>query len=255
MRKLKIKIRFTIQWIIVPIWKNFVERFESIHSEIILFLFYCNLARKKIETLIPLVRSDADVRLFKSFPPKDENFTSLAVNTIYSMFVRFGDVHVIRGVEPALKLRYRETDCTPFLSIADKTIAALYKHCLTTRNSNLGSRGQLSRLLLDYQESNAINLLSWRTHLSHSHFSMLWFRIRTFINSISLRVAWVSPMFHFVLQSRRHLDIIRALRDNNNCFTNSLAIRKSNQRRVNISAYGIKSNVGETKRYFLFLFL
>ena len=117
-------------------------------------------ARKKMETLIPIVRSDADLRLFKSSSSKDENFTSLAVNTIYSMFVRFGDVHVIRGVEPALKLRYREVSCIPFLSIADKTIAALYKHCLTTRNTNLGSRGQLSRLLLDYQESNNINSLS-----------------------------------------------------------------------------------------------
>lgn len=117
-------------------------------------------ARKKIEKLVPLIHSDSDIRLFKPMASGNENFTNLALNTVYAMFVRFGDVHVIRGVEPALHLNYQEIDCTPFQRISDNTIAVLYQNCITKRNANLGSRGQLSKLLLEYQETNKVNLVS-----------------------------------------------------------------------------------------------
>ncbi|XKL59141.1 hypothetical protein PGB90_000157 [Kerria lacca] len=116
------------------------------------------ITRKRIEKLIPLVKSDSDIRLFKRRDSDGENFTHLVLNTIYGMFVKYGDVHVIRAVEPGVRLKYQEVDCTFFQSITDSTMAALRKNCLNERNTNLGSRSQLSKLLLEYQEQNKLNL-------------------------------------------------------------------------------------------------
>lgn len=115
-------------------------------------------ARKKIENLIPIIKTDSDIRLFRSNLIDRDNFTSLALNTIYSLFVRFGDVHVIRAVEPALRLKYHDIDCRVYQTITDSAVSALYKSCLTKRNFNLGSRSQLSKLILEYQDDMRVNL-------------------------------------------------------------------------------------------------
>lgn len=74
------------------------------------------------------------------------------------MFVRFGDIHVIRAVEPALRLKYREINCQAFQAITDSAVAALHKNCQTKRNINLGFRSQLSKLILEYQDNTKMNL-------------------------------------------------------------------------------------------------
>ncbi len=102
-----------------------------------------------------MVKSDSDIRLFRG---DGKDFANLALHTIYGMFVRYSDVHVIRGVEPALRLKYRETDCTPFENSTDATVASLRQNCLKKRNASLGSRSQLAKLLLDYQEMTKTNL-------------------------------------------------------------------------------------------------
>lgn len=108
--------------------------------------------------MIPAIKSDSDIRVLRSNLIDRDNFTSLALHTIYGMFVRFGDVHVIRSVEPALRLKYREIDCHLFETSADTAVNAVYKNCRTRRNFNLGSRSQLSRLILEYQDSTKLNI-------------------------------------------------------------------------------------------------
>lgn len=111
--------------------------------------------RKQIERQIPLVRADSHIRdiasFFSDLPKNDENVTSLATHTVYSMFVRFGDVHVIRAVEPGLRLHYVQIDCDHHKSIVDSVTSSLYKQCIDKRNFNLGSRSQLAKLILDYK--------------------------------------------------------------------------------------------------------
>lgn len=109
--------------------------------------------RKKIENLIPVIKSDSDIRVLRSNLIDRNNFTGLALHTIYSMFVRFGDVHVIRGVEPALRLKYREIDCHLYEANTDTVVSAVHTNCQTKRNFNLGSRSQLSKLILEYQDN------------------------------------------------------------------------------------------------------
>lgn len=124
-------------------------------ADLYLISVHVFIARKQIERQIPLVRADSHIRdiasFFSDLPKNDENVTSLATHTVYSMFVRFGDVHVIRAVEPGLRLHYVQIDCDHHKSIVDSVTSSLYKQCIDKRNFNLGSRSQLAKLILDYK--------------------------------------------------------------------------------------------------------
>lgn len=124
-----------------------------------LYIFALISARKRTEDIVPLIRSDSDIRLFRESEVDEGNFTNLALHNVHGMFVQYGNMHVIRGVEPGLRLKYKELDCSPYENKATKIVATLYEHCLKKRNWNLGSRSQLAKLLIEYQKSNKVNLI------------------------------------------------------------------------------------------------
>lgn len=111
-------------------------------------------ARRAMEQIIPIVRNDKDIlNLVKD---QDLNITNFAVYSLYSMFVRMSDLHVLRGVEPGLRLRYEEKTCPQPMTIHTITGAGLYHNCIKSQAFNLGSKSQLARLILEYQSSFSI---------------------------------------------------------------------------------------------------
>jgi hypothetical protein len=86
---------------------------------------------------------------FTSHSLKVANMTNPSV---YSMFVAFSDCHIFRAVESGLRLRHKQRHCELYKgNIVDNLSAALYGDCIRSRNRNSGSKGQLARLVLEYQ--------------------------------------------------------------------------------------------------------
>lgn len=108
-----------------------------------------------MEHIIPVVRNDKDIVNF--IKNQEANVTNFAVHTIYSMFVRMSDLHVLRGVEPGLRLRHEEKSCQYPTSVNGPTAAGIYHSCITSQAFNLGSRSQLAKLILEYQSSFSIS--------------------------------------------------------------------------------------------------
>jgi hypothetical protein len=96
--------------------------------------------RKSIENQVPLVRTDKDIANILKLSK------TISIGSIFEMFVVFSNLNPFRAVEPALKLRYRKIDC-----IGTRNNVTL-NTCLKQRNLQLGNRGQLTRLILDYKE-------------------------------------------------------------------------------------------------------
>uniref|UniRef100_A0A1B6C963 Hexosyltransferase n=1 Tax=Clastoptera arizonana TaxID=38151 RepID=A0A1B6C963_9HEMI len=112
-------------------------------------------ARDAINSVIPLIKSDRDILKFAPLTDTSlqENYTSYAINGIYSMFVRASELHVFRAVEPALRLRHSEEYCTSpsGKDLENPTIVDIHKSCIESRAFNLASRSQLARLILEFQ--------------------------------------------------------------------------------------------------------
>lgn len=81
-------------------------------------------ARRASEKLFPVIHSDREIKQLPTSSAKD-------LDSVFKLFVLFSDLHVFRAIEPALKLRY-----------SDKN------NC----KSLLGHRGQLARLIDEYQK-------------------------------------------------------------------------------------------------------
>lgn len=64
-------------------------------------------------------------------------------NTFYSLFVRKSDTHILRAVDPGLRLRYMSSNC----NIKDENFR---KTCQNFQALNQGSRSQLARIILSY---------------------------------------------------------------------------------------------------------
>lgn len=96
--------------------------------------------RKSIENLVPSVRTDKDIASIIKLSQ------TVSIGSIFEMFVAFSNLSAFRAVEPALKLRYREINC-----IGTRNNITL-DTCIKQRNLQLGSRSQLARLILDYNE-------------------------------------------------------------------------------------------------------
>lgn len=96
--------------------------------------------RKSIENQVPLARTDKDIaRILKLSQ-------TVFIGSIFDMFVLYSNFNTFRAVEPALKLKYKEINC-----IGTRNNITL-KTCLKQRSLQLGNRGQLTRLILDYKE-------------------------------------------------------------------------------------------------------
>lgn len=77
---------------------------------------------------------------------KDEYSSPYTTNGIYNMFLRNSKSHVLRAVEPSLRLRYPLEICTN-------------TNCTSSQAYNLATRSQLGRIILDQTDSK--NLFGW----------------------------------------------------------------------------------------------
>ena len=92
-------------------------------------------ARKRIEYMIPIMKSDRDIHSLTSVK-------SMPSMSLYGMFIHSANLHILRAVEPGLRLHHHERMC-------DDTDV----QCTQSRAFNLGSKSQLAQLILDYMGS------------------------------------------------------------------------------------------------------
>lgn len=65
---------------------------------------------------------------------------------IYNMFVAQSEAHVLRGMEPSLRLRHVDQTC-----VYCQNPREFNSHCTKLQASNLATRSQLGRIILDYK--------------------------------------------------------------------------------------------------------
>lgn len=147
--------------------------------------------RKKIEEFIPVVHTDKDLsdlpqyfnkQLDKLKKSNDHmtlanfydfnslkqsnsyigNLTKLSLNSLYSMFVNHGNLTILRAVEPGLRLRHVEKDCSKVASMDDLFKSALYQSCVEKRNFNAGTRSHLGNFILEFLNDSNLEHFSIR---------------------------------------------------------------------------------------------
>ncbi|XP_053983624.1 chondroitin sulfate glucuronyltransferase [Hylaeus volcanicus] len=112
---------------------------EYNYNNIAFYVRDYNAMRRNVETSIPITHSDRDI------PSLLKLSQDIPVTSLYEMFVSFSNLHILRAVEPALKVKYKDIDCT---SACNNN---MYKLCVRSRSFHLGRRSQLARLVLDYK--------------------------------------------------------------------------------------------------------
>nr|XP_018911367.1 PREDICTED: chondroitin sulfate synthase 2 [Bemisia tabaci] len=110
-------------------------------------------ARQSIAKTIPLVRSDKNILDLYQTSNQEYNkkMESLIADTIYSMFVSASNLHVLRAVEPGLRIRYEPIDCPSSDVTHDSNLKSLIKKCNHSRSFSFGMRSQLSKLILSFK--------------------------------------------------------------------------------------------------------
>jgi hypothetical protein len=105
----------------------------------ILLCIFLFLVRHKVEKQVPIVKQDRDIPHL--------NASQLYPN-VYSLFVRIADdIHVLRAVEPSLRLWHQEMHCELTHG------AEQYRSCQQARANGMGTRAQLASLILKYSEA------------------------------------------------------------------------------------------------------
>lgn len=67
------------------------------------------------------------------------------IGSIFEMFVSYSELHTFRGVEPSLKVRYKEVNCN------GTRREDVFQNCKKQQNLQLAHRGELTKLILEYQ--------------------------------------------------------------------------------------------------------
>ena len=111
---------------------------EYNYNNIAFYVRDYNAMRKTVEVSIPIIHSDRDIHSLLKLSQ------DIPVTSLFEMFVSFSNIHVLRAVEPALKVKYKNINCA-------NTTNNMYKICIQSRNLYLGRHSQLARLILDYQ--------------------------------------------------------------------------------------------------------
>lgn len=94
-----------------------------------------------------MVKFDKDI--WKIMPPsvmKNDTYDYYSENGVYNMFLRNSDAHMLRAVEPSLRLKHPTENCAYC-----RTEAQFHDYCTKIQAFNLATRSQLGRLVLDYQ--------------------------------------------------------------------------------------------------------
>ena len=69
----------------------------------------------------------------------------LANCDVYEMFVKNGNIHLFRAVEPEFKHFYMQLECKP------SSPTALYERCMERKSLNLATRAQLAKRIFQYK--------------------------------------------------------------------------------------------------------
>lgn len=67
-----------------------------------------------------------------------------------SLFLGQSDVHMMRAVEPALRLRYHTRECDPQLVDSD------YARCLVSRREGIATKAQLANVLFNHNIASSL---------------------------------------------------------------------------------------------------
>ena len=112
---------------------------EYNYNNIAFYVKDYNAMRRTVEASIPITRSDRDI------PSLLKLSQDIPVTSLFEMFVSFSNVHMLRAIEPALKVKYKNVNCSATYN------DNIHKTCVRSKNFYLGRRSQLARLVLDYQ--------------------------------------------------------------------------------------------------------
>ncbi|XP_076670658.1 chondroitin polymerizing factor [Andrena cerasifolii] len=112
---------------------------EYNYNNIAFYVKDYNAMRRTVEASIPITRSDRDI------PSLLKLSQDIPVTSLFEMFVSFSNVHMLRAIEPALKVKYKNVNCSATYN------EYIHKTCVRSKNFYLGRRSQLARLVLDYQ--------------------------------------------------------------------------------------------------------
>ncbi|XP_063219293.1 chondroitin sulfate synthase 2 isoform X2 [Bacillus rossius redtenbacheri] len=105
-------------------------------------------SRKLSESIIPIIRTDRDISTtFLRYQNAYRNASNNFISSIYSMFISYSNVHILRSVEPSLRLRYVDKSCSGLVLARN----VVYDKCRQTKELSLGTRSQLAKVILDYQ--------------------------------------------------------------------------------------------------------
>lgn len=135
-------------------------------------------ARKKIEHVFPPILDDNDLInlprfLSKQFNKnKDESrdfllgqnyahsklpessfiktLVKISLNSVYGLFFTLDNIHILRAVEPGLRIRHVDVDCKKITHPDDLLKTLLFQQCIEKRNFNTGTRSQLGEFILNY---------------------------------------------------------------------------------------------------------
>lgn len=95
---------------------------------------------------------------FASSKLSDDSFiktiVKISLNSIYGLFFKMDNVHILRAVEPGLRLRYAIIDCKKISHPDDLLKPLLFRQCIEKRNFNTGTRSQLGEFILNYVKKN-----------------------------------------------------------------------------------------------------
>lgn len=117
-------------------------RYDDLNYDSISFYTKDYQAVRKIsDKEIPLIRTDKDLSLRMS------TMSRIDINSIFELFIIYTELHAFRAVEPALKIHYQEINCDGMMSDNAKD------NCEVRKSLHLGNRGQLAKLVKQYQNS------------------------------------------------------------------------------------------------------
>ncbi|XP_046984721.1 chondroitin sulfate synthase 2 [Schistocerca americana] len=110
--------------------------------------------RRQVEHIIPTVQNDRDINSLvttrnRTFVGSDFSY-GCSINSLYSMFVCASNYHVLRAVEPGLRIRHRERNCSVLYGLQ------LLQDCEQQRAFNLGHRSQLAHAILEYKTGHTL---------------------------------------------------------------------------------------------------
>ncbi|XP_065565321.1 chondroitin sulfate synthase 2-like [Artemia franciscana] len=98
-------------------------------------------SRKNISNEVPIAKSEKDLL--------NPDFLKSSYGTVTTMFIKSQKLHVLRAVDPFLRLRYVEKDCSGLWGTQ-------FEFCNESRLKSQGTRSQLAKLYHEFTDKNEL---------------------------------------------------------------------------------------------------